>query len=192
MRGGTYSADVDAATVGVLTGTIGVAGTLVGVVFTQWRADVREGKRLVVEERREQQRLDRDAARELDARMFDHRRNAYVAVIEQFHRWHVIAVDVRQGVKPEPPEDAMDEFWRVVSEVDLYGSAEAAEKALALYQELSDQVYGPRNPNVEDADLDLTVMDRHYEFVNTARADLGLPPRFPPTPFIEVDGVRVE
>ena len=56
---------MDAATVGVLTGTIGVVGTLVGVVFTQWRADVREGKRLVVEERREQQRLDRDAAREL-------------------------------------------------------------------------------------------------------------------------------
>lgn len=183
---------MDAATVGVLTGSIGVVGTLAGVVFTQWRADVREGKRLGVEERREQQRLDRDAARELDARLFDHRRNAYVAVIEQFHRWHVIAVDIREGSKPEPPEDAMDEFWRVVSEVDLYGSTGAAEKALALYQELRDQVYEPRNPNIEDADLDVTAFDRHYEFVNTARADLGLPARFPPTPYIEIDGVRVE
>lgn len=183
---------VDAATVGVLTGSIGVVGTLAGVVFTQWRADVREGKRLEVEERREQQRLDHDAARELDARLFDHRRNAYVAVVEQFHRWHGIAVEIREGVKPEPPEDAMDDFWRAVSEVDLHGSTEAGEKALAVYLELRKQVYGPRSRDDSDDDLDLTAFDRHYEFVNTARADLGLPARFPPTPYIEIDGERVE
>jgi hypothetical protein len=87
---------VDAAAVGLISGGIGVAGTLLGVVFTQWRADVRERTRLAVEERREQQRLARDAELERDARLFDHRRTAYAAVIEQYHRWSVIAADVEQ------------------------------------------------------------------------------------------------
>jgi hypothetical protein len=183
---------VDATTVGVLTGTIGVVGTLLGVVFTQWRADVREKNRLAVEERREQQRLDHDANRERDTRLFDHRRNAYVAVIEQFHRWSAIAADIREGVQPEPPEDAMEDFWRVVSEVDLYGSAEAAEKALGLYFVLHTQVYGPHNPNIEDADRDLEVMDRQNDFVDAARADLGLPARWPPRPTLTFNGEPIE
>ncbi len=170
---------MDAATVGVMTGGIGVAGTLLGVVFTQWRADVREKNRLAVEERREQQRLTHDTERERDARMFDHRRNAYLAVIEQFHRWNAVAMDLRNSLEAAPPEDAMGEFWRVVSGVDLYGSAEAAEKALALYQVLSDQVYGPRDPNVEDLDYDVSAMERLNDFVDSARADLGLTARWP-------------
>lgn len=181
---------MDAATVGVLTGGIGVAGTLLGVVFTQWRSDVREKNRLAVEERREEQRLAHDAERERDARLFDHRRNAYLAVIEQFHRWSTIAAEVREGTSPEPPEDAMDEFWRVVSEVDLYGSTEAAEKALALYFVLREQVYGPRNPNIEKDDLDLEVMDHQNDFVDAARADLGLTARWPARPTLTFNGER--
>lgn len=169
---------MDAATVGLITGGIGVAGTLAGVAFTQWRADVREKNRLAVEERREEQRLAHDTERERDARMFDHRRNAYLAVIEQFHRWNAVAMDLRNSFKAAPREDAMDDFWRVVSEVDLYGSAEAAEKALALYQVLRDQVYEPRDPNVEDLDYDLGAMERLNDFVDAARADLGLTARW--------------
>ena len=191
-QGGTYGADVDAATLGVMSGGIGVAGTLLGVVFTQWRSDVRERNRLAVEERREQQRLAHDTERERDARLFDHRRNAYLAVIEQYHRWISIVADVREGLKPEPPEDAMDGFWRIVGDVDLYGSTEAAEKAQALYFVLHEHLYGPRNPNIEDADRDLEAGDRHNEFVNAARADLGLPARWPPTPVITFDGEPVE
>lgn len=170
---------MDAATVAVLTGAIGVAGTLLGVAFTQWRSDVRERNRLAVEERREDRRLAHEGERERDARMFDHRRNAYLAVMEQFHRWSNIVVDVREGIQPEPPEDAMGAFWRVVSEVDLYGSANAAEKARALYFVLQTQVYGA-HPNIEDDDLELAVMDHQNDFVNAARADLGLTARWPP------------
>lgn len=175
-----------------MSGGIGVAGTLLGVVFTQWRSDVRERNRLAVEERREQQRLAHDTDRERDARLFDHRRNAYLAVIEQYHRWINIAADVREGLKSEPPEDAMDGFWRIVGDVDLYGSAEAAEKAQALYFVLHEQMYGTRNPNIEDADRDLEAGDRHNEFVNAARADLGLPARWPATPVLEIDGGPME
>lgn len=188
MPGGTYSAGVDAATVAVLSGGVGVAGTLLGVVFTQWRSDVRERNRLAVEERREQRRLAQDAERERDARLFDHRRNAYLAVIEQYHRWINIVADARDGLTPEPPEDAMDGFWRIVGDVDLYGNAEAADKAQALYFELHEQMYGTHNPSIENADLDLEAGDRHNEFVNAARADLGLPARWPATPALEIDG----
>lgn len=175
-----------------MSGGIGVAGTLLGVAFTQWRSDMRERNRLAVEERREQQRLAQDTERERDARLFDHRRNAYLAVIEQYHRWINIVADVREGLASEPPEDAMDGFWRIVGDVDLYGSAEVAEKAQALYFELHQQTYGPRNPNIEDADHDLEAGDRHNEFVNAARTDLGLPARWPPTPVIKIDSEPLE
>jgi hypothetical protein len=167
--------DVDA---GVVTALIGVGGTLLGVVATQWRADVREDKRLAVEEQREEQRLARDTERERDARLFDHRRNAYAAVSEQFHRWAAVAIKIREGERSEPSEEAMDDFWRVISEVDLYGGTEAAEKALTLYQVLRSQVYERRNPNVEDLDYDLDAIEHHNEFLNAARADLGIPPRW--------------
>ena len=183
---------MDAAAVGLISGGIGVAGTLAGVVFTQWRSDVRERNRLAVEERREEQRRAHATEREHDARLFDHRRSAYLAVIDQFHRWNTIAIDVREGVKPRPPEDAMDDFWRVVTEVDLYGSANAAEKALALYQALSDQVYKPPNPNVENLDYEIDAMERQNDFVDAARADLGMTPRWPPRPTIEINGIPVE
>lgn len=175
-----------------MSGGIGVTGTLLGVVFTQWRSDVRERNRLAVEERREQHRLAHDTERERDARLFDHRRHAYLAVIEQYHRWINIVADVREGLKSEPPEDAMNGFWRIVGDVDLYGSAESAEKAQALYFVLHQQMYGPRTPNIEDADRDLEAGDRHNEFVNAARADLGLSARWPATPVIEIDGEPME
>lgn len=183
---------MDAATVGLLTGSIGVLGTLGGVVFTQWRADVREGKRLAVEERREQQRLDHDAARELDARLFDHRRNAYVAVIEQYHRWDAVADGIANGLHPAPPEDAMNDFWRVLSEVDLYGSAEAGKKALDLYMAMRKLVYGPHRTADDGEDAFVTAVERHRDFVQAVRADLGTTPRWVLKPGLKIDGVAVE
>lgn len=167
-------------------------GTLLGVVFTQWRSDVRERSRLAVEERREQHRLAQDTERERDARLFDHRRNAYLNVIEQFHLWINVIADVGEGLVAPPPEDAMNGFWRLVGDVDLYGSAEAAEKAAALYVLLNDRIFGPSNPSIEDTDLDLEAGDRYNEFVNAARADLGLPARWPATPVIKIDGEPTE
>lgn len=72
---------MDDATLGIITGAIGVVGALAGTGFTQWRSDVREQARLEVEERREQARLDAEVERERDTRLFDHRRAAYAAVI---------------------------------------------------------------------------------------------------------------
>lgn len=60
----------------------------------------------------------------------------------------------------------MGDLWRIVSEVDLYGSAEAAERALALFFVSREQVYGPRNPNIEDTDLDLDALDHQNDFVD--------------------------
>lgn len=162
---------MDAATVGLFTGSIGVIGTLAGVGFTQWRSDVRERSRIEVEERREQTRLDRETDREQSARLFDHRRTAYSAVIREYHHW-MEAAD-RPGPWRSPEDGVMGDFWQLLSEIDLYGSRVAATLARDLYFAISDVYYDSKDP--------MKAHDRFNEFLDAARTDLGVTsPKAPP------------
>lgn len=95
-------------------------------------------------------------------------------MIEQYHRGSNIVADVREGLKPEPPEDAMDGSWRIVGDVDLDGSTEAAEKAQMVYFALCEEVYGPRNPTSKTP----TVISRR----GTPQRVRGRSPRRPGAP----------
>lgn len=153
----------------LVVAALGVAG----VLFTQWRSDVREQNRSAAEERREEHRLARDAEREREARLFEHRSAVFAKVSQEYHRWWSVAYDVEHGISPTPPEDAMEDFWRIVGEVDLYGGQEVAERAVRLHHTLSDWVFGPRSS--EDPGFDATY--RYESFLAAARAELGVPPR---------------
>jgi len=171
---------VSAAAVGLITGAIGVLGTLAGVLFTQWRADVRERDREAAEERREERRIANEAERERDARLFDYRRNAYVSVIEQYHRWSSVGSKVERGEVAEPPEDAMDDFWRLVGEVELYGGHEVGSAAQDLYFTLYGWVFNWKSSKEPGWDA----LDGYAAFLDAARVDLGVPPRPKPTPYV--------
>lgn len=156
-----------------VVGLVGVLGTLVGVLLTQWRADIRERNRLASEERREASRSAAEVERERDSRLFDHRRMVYLSVLEQYHRWSAIAEEVRNGTRQEPPEDAMNDFLRLASEVELYGNEDAANATRNLYFNLKDWIYGTGEHRVEPPETE--THEWHYMFLDAARVDLGLP-----------------
>lgn len=170
-----------------VVGLVGVLGTLAGVLITQWRADVRERNRLESEERREANRSAAEVERERDARLFEHRRTVHLSVLEQYHRWSSLAHGVNQGTVPEPPEDAMDEFLRLASEVELYGSDAASNATRNLYFALKDWVHSTGEHRTEPPDEDAHAW--HYEFLDAARVDLGIPP-FEHDPMILRTGTR--
>jgi hypothetical protein len=148
-----------------------------GVLFTQWRSDVRERIRSAGEERREEKRTAREVDRDRDARLFEHRRVVFASIVEHYHRWASIATDVEQRRKPEPPEDAMDDFWERVAEVELYGGDDAASAAINLYWSLHKWVYG-----VGGDEPSWEAHGQYLEFVEIARAELGVPASTKPKP----------
>lgn len=143
-----------------------------GVLFTQWRSDVRANQRAAAEERREEQRLAREAERERDARLFDHRRTAYASVIAEFNRWWLIAVGISQGHEPTPPRDAMADFARFSAEVDLYGGEEVASRSKDLYYAMVQMVY-VTGSSVAQREAQAS----YARFIDVARNELGVPAR---------------
>lgn len=163
-----YGPSVDTSWVALMGGAIGVVGTLGATAFNQWRSDVREAKR-----------RDDERERERASRLFDHRREAYSAVLQHYYCWEVIASELSRDEVPEPPEDAMSDFWSALGEVDLYGSHKTASSARNLYFAMSNLIYGGLG---SDPEPDWTAMDRFRDFVTAARLDLGVPATKPPTP----------
>lgn len=163
---------MDDATLGIITGAIGVVGALVGTGFTQWRSDVREQQRLEIEERREQTRLDAEVTRERDSRLFDHRRAAYAAVIGEYQKWAALGDDVKKGLAPSPPEDANDEFWRLVLEVRMLGSKKTGKTVQDLYFAVCELVWPGTMGGSKEPEWD--AMDAFEKFQDAARADLGV------------------
>ncbi|MSW69091.1 MAG: hypothetical protein F2829_03465 [Actinobacteria bacterium] len=171
---------MDVATVGLISGAVGVVGTFAGVTFTQWRSDRRDRARLDSEERREAARLAHDADLKKDERLFDHRRTAYTKIVEHYHGYTRAATewdDHRQG---DPPEDALEPFWLSLSEVDLYGTQTVSKAALNLYWAVYSVVFGAEMVNMHVPDPDLDAYFMYAKFVEAARQDLGLPPREEP------------
>lgn len=164
---------MDDAMLGIITGAIGVVGTLAGTGFTQWRSDVREQERLEVEERREQARLQAEVERERDTRLFDHRRVAYAAVIGEYLKWAALADDVKKGRAPSPPADANDDFWRLVLEVRMLGSKKTGKAVQNLYFAVCELVWPGTMGGSKEPEWD--AMDAFEKFQDAARADLGVP-----------------
>jgi len=164
---------MDDATLGIITGAIGVVGALAGTGFTQWRSDIREQVRLKVEERREQARLDAEVERERDTRLFDHRRAAYAAVIGEYLKWAALGDDVKRGLAPSPPEDANADFWRLVLEVRMLGSKKTGEAVQGLYFAICELVWPESMGGSKEPEWD--AMDAFEKFQDAARADLGVP-----------------
>ncbi|WP_028652509.1 hypothetical protein [Nocardioides halotolerans] len=165
---------MDAATVGLLSGGIGVGGTLLGTVFTQIRSDARDRVRLASEERREEQRMAVDARREREARLFDHRRAALLAVIEKYHGHAELAWQLEHHqADHQPGDEELEPFWQLLSEVDLYCGAEPAKIARALYSAVSAWLHGT------GAGSFVTRQERAEQlfqaFLAAARAELGVP-----------------
>ena len=157
----------------MLVAAVGVIGTLGGVVFTQWRSDVRDQNRLGSEERREQTRLDNDAERERANRLFAHRRDAYLSMIQHYHQtldW--LWEEEQDPSGPDPSEDALQPFWRALSAVDLYCEPSTASLARDLYDATARMLYkgGPGH------DERMTAAETAYrEFLGAVRTELGVP-----------------
>jgi hypothetical protein len=164
---------MDDAMLGIITGAIGVVGALAGTGFTQWRSDVREQGRLEVEERREQARLQAEVERERDTRLFDHRRVAYAAVIGEYLKWAALGDDVKKGRAPSPPENANDDFWRLVLDVRMLGSKKTGEAVQDLYFAVCELVWPGTMGGSKEPEWD--AMDAFEKFQDAARADLGVP-----------------
>lgn len=171
---------MDASTVGLISGGVGVVGTFAGVTFTQWRSDRRDHARLESEERREPARLVHDAELKKDERLFDHRRTAYTKIIEHYHGFTRAAAEWDESRQGDPPEDALEPFWLSLSEVDMYASQKVSKAALDLYWAVSTVVFGAAAFGYVSTDPDLDAYFAYAKFVEAARQDLGLPPREEP------------
>lgn len=156
--------------IAITAAVIGPTMTLLGVAWTQIRADRREDRRIAAEERREQARVGAETARVAAATFFEHRRAAYAELIERYHFWADVSADIRNGIEPRPDEDALRDLWRVVSVIELFGSRETAEAARDLHQEVYDMVLN-ENPG-EHADV--VLLAAYEKFMEAARADLGV------------------
>jgi hypothetical protein len=146
---------------------LGIIGTLVSAQLTQRRADRREAARAELETARETKRH----AREDAARLFDHRRDAYVGFLSKagadMNAW--INYQAWGEGPPEPPEDTLLDLWARLTEVRIYGSAEAARVGEALYYWISADMFGGKEADHEGG------YDRlEAKFVQQIRRDLGV------------------
>jgi hypothetical protein len=136
----------------MLVGALTAVSALAGVWITQWRSDKREAVRMAVEEAR------------LDvARVFDHRREAYLQFLSQATAMRR-ASDELDGTEPRPR--MLVPLWDQLTAVTIYGSTEAADAAAALYDAVYEDFYG---------DKDLSGVRFEYfqrQFMRCVRRDL--------------------
>jgi hypothetical protein len=136
---------------------------LAGVLVTQSLATRREDARWERERARERDRW----AREDTARSYDHRRDAYMAFFKTYNeRWNALETAwISSGVVNEPPEDFLAALYDLASEVEIFGTREAASCAREAYKALSAHAFA--NKRMPDEPLHL--------FQEQVRLDLGIP-----------------
>jgi hypothetical protein len=124
--------------IGALTAGV----TLTGVLVTQWRSDRRDSARLRDEARREALRL----THEDNARVFEHRREAYVEFLSGA-RFNLTALRDWWDREPDhdPPDDALSGLGARLATVKIYGSPEAARIADALYEWHRVEMFGSKD-----------------------------------------------
>jgi hypothetical protein len=165
---------VDGETVALVGGVLAVVGTLTGTVFTQARSDKRDRVRLASEERREERRLNVDAQRAREARLFDHRRAALLHVIEKYHSSAERAWNVEHDpTAPLPDADELEPLWQLLSQVDLYCGRESARLAREVHTTLSAWLHGT-GPGTGD-DRQGRAEAAFQAFLAAARSELGVP-----------------
>jgi hypothetical protein len=98
---------------------------------------------------------------------------AYAAVIGEYLKWAALGDDVKKGRAPLPPEDANDDFWRLVLDVRMLGSKKTGTAVQDLYFAVCELVWPGTMGGPEEPEWD--AMDAFEKFQDAARADLGVP-----------------
>ena len=147
----------------LVVAAIGFIGGIGGVIVTQMLANHREDIRWRREHDRQQ--LDRD--REDAARSYEHRREAYVKFIAEYHRvWDIAASACSVGDDAAIPEDfLLDLYYRRIS-VEIFGTKDSANHAHDAYEILFAYVFDGK-PFDESNVL--------KELVDSVRRDLLVP-----------------
>jgi hypothetical protein len=145
-----------------------LAGAIGGSVLTQVLLGRREDRRWRQE--REHERL--IWAREDAGRSYDHRRQAYMDFLAEFHRLRRVVEAARaQGATSEAlPRQAMDDLTDLWTAVLIYGSEDGQQWASACHSSLRLWAWHP-----ERADLEETVMEDWNQYLTQVRIDLGVP-----------------
>lgn len=122
-----------------LAGFLAVVSAMVTAVLTQRNANRREDARWQREREREQALW----AREDAARSYDHRREAYVAFIKEFHHRWKVSIEVEQAGFPtgDPPEDFFVPVYDLLTPIEIFGTKEAARLAEEACQTLSARAF---------------------------------------------------
>lgn len=141
---------------------VGAAGALIGVVVTHVLADRRE----TVRWHRERQRQADEWAREDAARTYEHRRDAYLAFAEEWHRHYKAADAWKLQNLPDPPEDALADLYKKLLQVQIFGTEDGRRAAKAAFDALVTFAF-------TNADLEYAAFEAFQEQV---RQDLGVPP----------------
>ncbi|MGL5824349.1 MAG: hypothetical protein ACRCYU_05860 [Nocardioides sp.] len=148
----------------LLSGGIGVVGTLVGAALTQWRSDVR---------------LSREADKEREARLFDYRRDAYLAVIEKYQQIRDGVSEYENGLRPDwsPPhtdEEALVPFYRTLNSVDFHGTPETVRVARDLYDATARWFFGHGHGPGEPHKRDQAAEQAYWTFLRAVRTEFGM------------------
>lgn len=191
---------MDSAWVGVVGGAIGVAGTLLGTIFTQWRGDkqrhedrLQELKRLELQERLEREAAQRSHWDEL-------RRDTYRRFVAVSFRWRTKLVELvavsralddaeaknpnnewirgrREKLSAQLDAPEFDSFYEAVEdlivELALIASRGVRERAFAMQRRFSRARRLLRTGAYEDAER-LIASEDYAVMIEFMRVELGI------------------
>jgi hypothetical protein len=144
----------------------GAVVALAGVIISQVLTERRETARWAREQSRQRETWEREDA----ARTYEQRRDAYLAYANEWHRYHDKInehFDRRsRGYALDPDEDALNDLYKYLLQVEIFGTDGGRKAAKTAFKELADWLFGDRK-------LDYAVIESYQEQV---RDDLAIPP----------------
>ena len=149
-----------------------------GVLLSQLMANKREEARSRDEGNREQ----RASMREDAARSYEYRREAYIDFVRDYHRhWNILAAEPWKP-RPDPPEDWLQPLHDRLTEIDIFGTREAARLAREALNELDDYAFTSKglSPHV----LDQLNSEIRRDLSIPDRSDREQPPQLPSDPSV--------
>lgn len=148
-----------------------LAGVVLGFVGSQFTQ--------LTGARRDRKREQRAWAREDAARSYEHRRDSYVAFVEEYHRYGARMAEVNWSYEPEPPEDWISTLYDRLVQIDIFGTKEAAKLAKDAYDAMAR--FGPTDQGLNPEVLDpLMSQIRKDLLIDSPSGD-----RLPPIPATE-------
>jgi len=129
---------------------IGAVIALVGVGISQWW-----------QAHREDTRAERVERRDREGRLFEHRRDAYMAFLEEFTRhrsinddYHAGLLGPHQGSPPSDVEDFLVPVYQRLLPIQVYGTEDTYRSAVAAFEVLMRYVFGgERRAEASEVDL---------------------------------------